>query len=431
MPIELRRFRQRLVEEIALCLADAIVYGNVIVSTWSLRGLRTVDALPKSGPVANALNEIIGESPLETFVCNELLRNFAAGKIDGGREAPLSSYEGYEDLSKVAGDLVDSMGSLPWSYSLTLRLPSSLTQAFPAHPGFFQITDRQRVVTGKWLQEHGFPGSPPVNSLFALAFSLDPSSATHWQAERLYIQVLTEGYLGTSTTESYLAAREAVQTILGLAFAFGIFSEFKENYGKDKDGADWAYVVHRSKEELWELGGEHPVTENHKRKLSEVVAEDMDSSGPDSLVSRLGRIGEVLGSPHGTRIARAARWLFESRCHEDPLHQFIHAAVAMEILLGEEKPPEGVSTTQLLANRCAYLISRTPEDRASTLKAFKKIYDLRSSIVHTGKSRLSGEESRLLLHLRLLCDRVIYAEHALIKTSLERAEKKRQAERLG
>lgn len=426
MAIELRRFRGALVEEISRCLDETVVYGNVLVSTWSMRGLRTVQALPKSGPVADALYGWVGDRPLLTFVSNEVARNFVPGEFDGGKEAPLSSFSGYEDLKKVAGDLVDSMGSLPWQYSLTMRLPSSLIDSFPKEVGCIQITDRQRVVTGQWLKEQGFPSEDRPRGLLALMGGVHSLGSRYWPPDRLYLQVLVEGYLGDSTTESYQSALETMQTILGLAFSFGIFSEFAENYGDKRDFNDWVRVVHLLQEGAWVEVGEHAIGENHKRKLSEIVADGMDSSGPTSLGARLESIGEILGSPHGTKIARASRWLFESRCHEDPLHQFIHAAVAMEILLGDEKPPEGVGVTQLLANRCAYLISKTPDDRERTLKVFKKIYDLRSSIVHTGKGRLNRAESMLLVHLRMLCDRVIFAEHALIQTDLQRAKTKRE-----
>lgn len=69
----------------------------------------------------------------------------------------------------------------------------------------------------------------------------------------------------------------------------------------------------------------------------------------------------------------------------------------------------------LLRNRCAYLIGNSQEDRAELLEWFRKIYDVRSQIVHSGKHWLSASEFELFARLRWICRRVIRKEIDLLQ----------------
>ena len=88
--------------------------------------------------------------------------------------------------------------------------------------------------------------------------------------------------------------------------------------------------------------------------------------------------------------------------------------VAMEILLSVESMSGVIGIQETLANRCAYLIGNSYSQRENILKDFKRIYDIRSDIIHEGKSRLSYEEQRMFERLRWMCRRVIHEELKLI-----------------
>jgi hypothetical protein len=96
------------------------------------------------------------------------------------------------------------------------------------------------------------------------------------------------------------------------------------------------------------------------------------------------------------RIIRAGRWLFDS---------------SLEILLGDRgNSSNELRLSELLGNRCAYLVGETRTARDEIMADFKKIYEVRSRIVHSGHSRLSNKDRELFYKLRGLCGAAISRE---------------------
>ena len=89
--------------------------------------------------------------------------------------------------------------------------------------------------------------------------------------------------------------------------------------------------------------------------------------------------------------------------------------VAIEILLGDKQKASDIGLGNLISNRCAYLIGKSQTQRNDILKKFKKIYDIRSQIVHNGHSKLNSKEKDLFYTLQWICRRVIQEEVELVK----------------
>ena len=87
----------------------------------------------------------------------------------------------------------------------------------------------------------------------------------------------------------------------------------------------------------------------------------------------------------------------------------------MEILLGDKAASDLMGLGELLRNRCAYLISRSHEEREEVLKNFQKVYAVRSHIVHAGKKKLDTNEQVLFANLKWMCHRVIQEEVKLLQ----------------
>ena len=115
------------------------------------------------------------------------------------------------------------------------------------------------------------------------------------------------------------------------------------------------------------------------------------------------------------KILNACKWFYEGHVGDNELLSFVQNTVVMEILLGDKSISDVIGIGELLRNRCAYLISNDDTERENILKDFNEIYNIRSKIVHRGKSKLFFNEKRLLNKLRFLCAKVIYKEISLIK----------------
>jgi hypothetical protein len=121
------------------------------------------------------------------------------------------------------------------------------------------------------------------------------------------------------------------------------------------------------------------------------------------------------------KIIHAGQWLFEGYVGKNELLSFVQTTIAMEILLGDKAMSDLLGLGELLRNRCAYLIGKSQKKRESILSDFKKIYSIRSSIVHSGKNKLNNNERYLFLKLQWMCRRVIQEEIMLCNKDIVKA----------
>jgi hypothetical protein len=77
-------------------------------------------------------------------------------------------------------------------------------------------------------------------------------------------------------------------------------------------------------------------------------------------------------SEDATLLRRCSQWHFDSQCGSNHLLQFVQATVAVEILLGDKAASDVVGLGELLANRYAYSLARTSQQRQEMLQEFKR-----------------------------------------------------------
>ena len=129
-----------------------------------------------------------------------------------------------------------------------------------------------------------------------------------------------------------------------------------------------------------------------------------------------GRLKPAFAQTEGaTLLRRSCQWHFDSLCGSNHLLQFVQATVAVEILLGDKAASDVIGLGELLANRCAYSLAKTADERQALLKTFRDIYSTRSQIVHRGKAALSDRETEQLYDLMTLGRRIIHKELELMR----------------
>jgi hypothetical protein len=123
--------------------------------------------------------------------------------------------------------------------------------------------------------------------------------------------------------------------------------------------------------------------------LNDAFKNDAEKRG--FLRNRLSFLARTMADlPVNERVLLAGRWLLDSHSGKNELLSFVQATVALEILLGDKHVSDVMGLGELLRNRCAYLIGKTHSQRDEILNDFRKIYEVRSKIVHRGKDRLTG-----------------------------------------
>lgn len=93
-------------------------------------------------------------------------------------------------------------------------------------------------------------------------------------------------------------------------------------------------------------------------------------------------------------IKSALEWAFDSRIEENETISFVQVSIGLEAILGEETGREPL--TETLADRCAYLLGNTIENRKKIRRKFRDFYKLRSKLVHGRSMRLRDNEREFL-----------------------------------
>lgn len=378
-------------------------------------------ALPQTGKLRALLEQRIGDQPFVSFSQESFLR-----KIEESQEydaddtaVALATLPGFEDLRSLAEQLVADFESLPWEYSVSLALPQAFSEVFCEHVRKQSISPSITLVTPDDAFEHEFSLESKIEKLA----DLFGENNLKWE-KAAYLQLRATGFIGKYVHgPTYAEAMTLVRSFCGLGIALGLFKAGRQYRHWYPDfQLRTKVLIHRYLNGQWKMQHAQELSGVHSRVLQNLELYDFD--GKLATVAEkvawmrncLERISQVFSfGDRAAKVILATQWLFDSYGDDDELLSFVRTAVAMEILLGDKATSDLMSLGALLANRCAYLIADSQSQRDRILKEFRGIYEVRSSIVHQGKSRLDLRERLLFNKLRWMCQRVIQKEVDLLK----------------
>lgn len=408
-------------------LKDAQVINGMFLSPRSSFSLFAAEkVLPTNGKAHEQIKKNLSETPVIDFVSGTLGRELFENQEyqNGDIPKPLTDIPEYADLPKLAERLVADFASLPWSYVVTVPLPQSFSEVFCEGIGSLQLSDRISIRCGDEQLGKEFPLTSGIvkrdQTLNGGALSSLLGSKAKWDPKSAYLQIAVEGFIGKySTTEPLLDAVGMMRAFFGLGVAIRLF---KVDVSHQSSPIREKFYLHRQDKKAWIVEDAHELESRHSETIRTLKLHDLNGT-VTSLASQvqwmkeaLSAIGVVLNSEERARnILLGSQWLLDSHCGTDELLQFVQAAVVVEILLGDKASSDQVGLGELLSNRCAYLIATSHGERNRLLQDFRSIYDVRSKIVHRGKSRLGLHERMLFDKLRWICRRIIQEEISLLK----------------
>jgi hypothetical protein len=423
------RCTERLQERLASALREILVNNRQFLDYDTSAKLRPLnDVLPKSGAVKKTLDGIFGDDDrLQLYVEDWISRRLKEMPYQSDiRADPLFSISGFSDEKEVASQIVADFCRLPYRYSVWLPMgpkPTIETLADPVsdtNPArIHRIDDTFRAK----YPPHPTQEPPKGGMLMGL---LGATPDQQYPEVGLCVQVDVEGFIdrwGTSFTAA--SAIERIRAMLGLGLANLVFklgpnqSSFFTGFTR---GIHRNIFVHRSTDDgSVRYDAAFQIDRNFSEVVDSLAEHDPRdvSLDPKTFVRyaeiSLDQIRSVFRfGPRADRTMRAARWLFDSYLGSNDLLSFVQAMVAIEIILGDKEASDLVGLTELLANRCAYLLGGTHAERDQILEQMRSIYRVRSQIVHQGKSRLNSEEWQMLHQLRLLCRQLLLKEMELL-----------------
>ncbi len=377
------------------------------------------EALPQNGQLHDTLVEIIEERPFANFVFSILssrLRDERDYLAEADKEKLLESGV-FGDAEEVAEWLITQFTSLPWKYSFAIEFPPDALPLDVIEGASQQVGECCHVVKSDLFLADRFPlfhPNPKRNSVLKSGGLLgliggDPK----WKDDRAFFTQEREGYVsiyGSGSVAEQCAF--TLQSFVGLGLAMRLFNH-RVRYDKEKIKFEWK--VHQAVGDNWEYFTRFDLDDESKEALQHLISFQFADTYPEEnripwLRSAIKKISDVFSAENSQTIMLAAKWFFDSHKGRDQTLRYIRLMTTLEILLGEHADRSKASLGEILGNRLAYLIGKNHGERHEILQKFKKIYGVRSGILHHGKHKLKSSERNLISDLESYCRRAIEDE---------------------
>jgi hypothetical protein len=389
---------------------------------------RANKVLPTQGKLKRSLEQWIGDFPFVEF-CSDFLADellLYGTYIAGDNSKLITELPGYEDVDDLSKRLLTAFESLPWSYALTLELGTNILPPLPEDATSYALGGNTHLNASNLFLAQEFPSGSSdevIQKRFAAGGGINAlliQQPFEWKPDAAYFQAQVEGFVGPFGGGTPLdTATTGLKSFLGLGLGMRLFTH-EDKYDRTPRRREW--IVHRRAADQWELRQKLRLDDEDSRVLSELgLWNRFGANYPEDqklpwLKSVLARVSAALRSDHSSTLRLASQWFWDSHKGNDEVLRYVRRMTTLEILLGEGADTSEASLGELLGNRLAYLIGKTHKERTETLAEFKKIYNIRSRILHRGKHRLVGEERYMMARLQKLCEKALDEEAKIVAT---------------
>jgi hypothetical protein len=360
---------------------------------------------------AAELSKAIRDATQKPWLTDELLGNFLADEIVAalisaarppGISAKLIAYAPFSDADAAAESLLTKLASLPWNYEL---IAATALVGSPADQEL-SLTSPFRLVRFAETTTTEYP-IEPADVVDAEAFNRQYPERI--EPGRYFFSATLEGYISFAEPAAE-AARfiDAMIGLFGLMVCDGSVARNSFTYGGLPPALP--VMIYRA-DTSRKLVGYYWLSHEQTAALQRLRHSERFRG--DTLEDA---VGGIIGAFGHIATRSAARWYLDSFEGSNGLMKVVQATIALEILLGDQKQSRQLGLTALLANRLAYLIGHSPAERERILSHFRKLYDIRSDIVHAGITTLGRAEQAALNDLQNYARSAINAQVVQLRT---------------
>ncbi len=408
-----REVENELVVKIAEGIDNTVPKFDMFTPTdaeWAtpLVSLLTEDAKMK-------LEKCCGEHGMRSFIYHEMIDIFHDAEL-GVKLTPGSPINRLIQFSRpieVAKRIVAKLKSLPIRYRATVALPSCFSQHIlgKVEPTT-QLTPEIMLVMGGAL-----PSPLPVHAetdrrdrYMFLDYKADKTSR-YIDENLFYLSMVTLGYATqSSSTIMGRGVEDSIKAFLGAAIA----SDLVE-FGWDIETSWKPFIMMHNESGDRKLLAteklEQELLDNEMSISTRYFAEKHQSNIASAFNRYLKDISAIYRPDQDCRkLFTACIWYYRASVSRRPLDKLLEATIAIEVMLGDRMASEGVGLSNLLGNRCAFLLGKSSDQRRRIMELFKRIYELRSNIVHEGRHSLQTGDQKTVSDAVTLCGSIIKKE---------------------
>ena len=367
----------------------------------------------------------LGEHPFIALFFGEVEPQLADVRSRGptGRSL-LCELPEFQDTEALANQMVEVVRGLPIRYAAMLKLPRCLTNKL-IEQGIPPILGPHISIVGSWHErQNGLPQQHPesltnnarnlVGQGLLSSFLESPDQPSITSEHAAYLNIRLEGYC-RSIFSNQVQKRFTylLKSFFGLSLGCGILDTAWTGVNTDPH----TMTLFEEKQESFIQCKAEQLDRSVTELLNKLTLNESSSLDFGGQIRMIIDVLNIEFARDGVPLARATRWLFDSRANPDTAMGFMQLAICVEVLLGTSIENEGITKT--LSDRCAYLIANSAMERDSLIKEFRDIYQLRSKIVHNGLGAFKRKEHLQFQRLRAICNRVVQRESELLVADTE------------
>ena len=134
--------------------------------------------------------------------------------------------------------------------------------------------------------------------------------------------------------------------------------------------------------------------------LEEIPLSDPFFSAPSPPFAKLLRLIAKQNNELEMHVIRCAEWTGQAMADPNAASAFVKAAIALEVLFSANE--KGVITPSIMAQiaeSCAFLLGDSPTSAAELEREVKRLYGIRSAVVHSGKDSVADRDLNALIQI--------------------------------
>jgi len=427
MPLDLKpQIKERLISGIVNIMSRVKVDKRLYINYDSLRLSEFYELENKltDPTIRRNVNKWIGENYLYCFIIETITKKLRdKEEYDQSDGILLTTFEEFRDICEVAEQLINSFNTLPFQYLISFELPQNIGHQLQISIGNdLKLNETTKIIIPNHRYDEEYPLSSEIDKrnkdLFDSYWVLDNIGSREpkkWNQESTYLQFNIEGFYGVyRTTPAIIDVIENIKLLIGLLIVLGVITTEKKNFLSPRVKH---LIIHNKIESKYKIWSTYKIPMSLSEILENLTIMDKPENNPANIKTCLTIMSNIFSNCIAYKqVILASKWFLDSFVGDNEILSFVQAMISLEVCLIEKEYKE-ISLNKLISNRCAYLIGDSHAARVTLIKEIEAIYDVRSKIVHQGKSILNANERYMFLKLQDICKRVILKEIQLILKS--------------
>jgi len=378
------------------------------------------------------LEKVCGEFGLVDFLRFAISREIPR-YVKKPKTGLLTNNEGYSDTLEVARRLVKDIAKLPQKLRIISPLPPSFSHVLLSGVDNLEVGVGLRVVSAQWLSSrlNLSSGSAQLHNMVVRNVDLDVVKSIKGHFICTWHSGFAGAFIGNASIQEHL---DKVRAFHGCLLALNVvqedfFFDTLDQHGvlvndvtesengelvlTERVDSDLSYFYENFDVSLdyYSVSDQNQADDDSDEDQVSAGASDLSEDEKEAQKQAL----EALHRPfskgdYSRRLFTSCLWLFRSFVSTRSLDVILDSTISIEVMLGDRDAAEGLGLTKLLANRCAYLLGKSANERISIMDEFKQIYDIRSQVVHAGLHQTDRKAAEASLKARELAARIINNE---------------------